>query len=208
MKNKLTAILMAAAISCAAGAARGGVGFGALANGWASDDFDDDPFFGLGARAVAELVPFLGVEARVASFGNSGDATFRAGDGAWTDYDCETDILSVEAGLVLQLPLGPLSLYGGGGVGGYFPDGELDAWKRHGGPAHRHVRLDYDSAFGSYAFAGLELSLAPFASLVGEFRYTWMETDACAKWHGETLRDDISVSFDGPGVTVGLMFWL
>lgn len=207
MKHKLTAILAAVATLAACGAAWGDIGLGLSANYWAPEDLSGDGFFGMTARFEAELLPVLGIEARLGGFGTTDDDGFFSGRSGWSDSDFETTVTSLEAGLAAHLPLGPLALYGGGGVGAYFADGDIDVWEDDR-PFPHCVELDYDTAVGAYAFAGLELSLAPCVALVGEFRYTWLETEVDAKWHGKTLVDGKTVSLDGPGVGIGLLIWL
>jgi len=203
LKSATAAALVAFA---AAGTAWGDVGIGVLAGYWDTEEFpgDTDGLGGATVRVEAELLPILGVEARVGVYGVDDDwSEWR--DDRWVDYDFWADVVSVEAGLVGNLPLGPLTLYGGGGVGAYFIDGEVDAW----GEWRRHtVDLEFDTEVGAYAFGGLELSLAPNIALVGEVRYTWLDTTVQADWNGQTWLDGEDVCMDGLGIEIGLMFWL
>ncbi|MBR6021039.1 MAG: outer membrane beta-barrel protein [Kiritimatiellae bacterium] len=207
MKAKTAmAAAMAAVLGMGAWAARGDIGVGVLAGYWDTPDIpaDVDGFGGITARVEAELLPILGVEARLGGYGMSDD--WEEWDGReWTDYEVQMDVVSVEAGLSLNLPLGLATLYGGGGVGAYFPDGRVETWENH--RKHR-VDLDFDPEVGFYAFAGGELSLGPNVALVGELRYTWLEADVEAERNGWLDAEDGKVDLGGFGVEVGLMFWL
>lgn len=208
MKQWMKTVAMAAVVASAAWTARGDVGIGILAGYWDSGDIADDMtgFGGGTVRVVAELLPVLGVEARVGGWGMSDDFDARSPNGEWLEYDFEMDVVAAEAGLTLQLPLGPLTLFGGGGVGAYFPDGEIEGWK---GPWHRATYdLDCDPEVGAYAFGGLEVALAPNIALVGEVRYTWLEVEPGIEDHGWGIADKETLDLGGIGVEIGVMFWL
>ena len=208
MKNWTRTMAALAVAMIAAGTAWGDVGIGVMAGYWNIDDFPAEDIDGLGGatlRVEAELLPILGIEARLGVYGMDDEWSKRVDD-KWVDYDFWTDVVSVEAGLVGNLPLGPLTLYGGGGVGAYFIDGKMKVWE---GPWRRHdVDLEYDTEVGAYAFGGLEISLAPNIAIVGEVRYTWLDTTVDAEWNGYKLMDGENVCLDGFGAEIGLMFWL
>lgn len=208
MKRWVKAVAVAAVAASAAGMARGDVGIGILGGYWDAGDIADEMtgFGGGTVRVVAELLPILGVEARLGAWGMSDEFDGRSPDGEMLEYDFEMDVGAVEAGLVLQLPLGPVALFGGGGVGAYFPDGEIEGWR---GPWHRASHdLDCDPEVGAYAFGGLEVALAPNIALVGEVRYTWLEAEAEIEDRGWTLSDGPKLDLGGIGVEIGVMFWL
>lgn len=209
MKQWKKAVVAAAVMAVAwAGAASGDVGLGVMAGYWDAGDVADD-FTGFGGgvlKVEADLLPMLGVEARLGVWGMSDEFDGRNADGEWREWDIEASVVSAEAGLVGKLPLGLVALYGGGGVGAYYMDGEVKGW---GGRWRRdRYDLDCDAEVGSYAFGGLEIALAPNIALVGEVRYTWLEVEPGLKDHGWKISGKETIDLDGFGAEIGVMFWL
>jgi hypothetical protein len=211
MKKWMKAVVAAGMAMVAAGAAQGDVGLGLVGGYWDAGDVADDcvGFGGLALRVEADLLPVFGVEARLGGWGMSDDGEERMGPGQWREWEAEASVVSAEAGLVGKIPLDVVTLFGGGGVGAYFFDGEVKEWT---GPHWRErYDLDCDGEVGAYAFGGLEIALAPNVALVGEVRYTWLEVepdidDSSRDFFGKADKDTICL--DGFGVEIGLMVWL
>lgn len=208
MKKRMKTMMAAAAVAAVAAAAQGDVGLGLVGGYWDAGDIADEcvGFGGLAVKVEADLLPVFGIEARLGGWGMSDDFDARDSEGRWTEWEIETALVSTEAGLVGKIPLEVVTLYGGGGVGAYFLDGEIKGW---GGPyRHNHYDFDCDPEVGAYAFGGLEIALSPNAALVGEVRYTWLEVETDLKDHGWTLLEKEKINLDGFGVEIGLMLWL
>ena len=138
-----------------------------------SSDIDDDAM-GFGGKLKLELVEFFAVDLR----------------GSYLEYDKSgISLIPAEAAALLQLPLGPLKLYGGAGLGYYFFDAD---------------NADLDDNFGFFPLAGLEIALGDL-KLFGEVRWLVLSTDvdsAGDEFEGIVEGDEADV--DGVGVNIGL----
>ena len=175
--KKLLIMLIVVGMSAGVASAAGGVGvFGSY---WDADD--PGPGYGGGLKFKAELVDYLAVELRASCI-----TKFDEWDG-----DDDLFVIPLEAGLVLNFPLGtevPITIYGGGGVG-YAIIPEADD-------------IDFDDDFTFYGVAGAEFALGDALSLFAEAQYRFLEVDG-AEVNGEAIKE--KVKFTGFGVNVGLM---
>lgn len=179
-------------------------GIGVATGGWLTPDCEPlKGFFDYGTlRLEADFFPYAGLEARVSCF--SGRGRESAGHG-WKGCDFDLDILALEAGPFLKLPLDPIALYGGGGVGAYLSDGSLEV--REGGLKHS-LDFGFGSDIGAYAFGGVQFFVTDNASIFAEARYTWLDVEMDTEWwNGGKFIDGESVSFSGFGSFLGVMIW-
>lgn len=202
------AACIAAALAFAlAAAASAEVGIGLSTGAWFTPDFKpSNGFFDWWTlRMEAEISPVASLEARTSGFQTSGDWKEESSEHGWRGGDFELNILALGIGPVLKLPLDPLSLYGGGGIGVYLSSGSLDVWE--GGRKHG-VDLDFGAEIGAYAFGGIQFFLSDNAAIFGEVRYTWLDAEMETEWwNGGKFLDGKSVAFDGVGFDLGVMMW-
>ena len=103
--------------------------------------------------------------------------------------DIKTDLIPIEAAVMVRLPLARLGAYAGLGVGYYLFDME-------DGSADDNV--------GVFPLVGADIQLSDSLSLFGEARWLFLEADIDAAIQAaEELTED-SVDLDGIGVNLGL----
>ena len=202
----LRAVFVAAALAFGlAEAASAHFGIGAAMDAWFTPDCEPlRGFINYGSlRLEADFFPYAGLDARLSCFSGSGRES--AGHG-WKGCDFDLDILALEAGPFLKLPLDPIALYGGGGVGAYLSDGSLTV--REDGLKHS-LDFGFGGEIGAYAFGGIQVFLTDNFLLFAEARYTWLNAEMETEWwNGGKFIDCESGSFSGPGFALGLMIWL
>lgn len=157
-------------------------GLGAYGSYW--DTKDLGPGVGGGVKFKGDLAEMLGIEVRAA-----GLTKFDEWEG-----DDELFVIPIEAGLLLNLPLGedvPITLYGGGG-GGYAIIPEADD-------------VDFDDDFCFYGVGGIELGLGENASLFGEVLYRVLEVGG-AEIDDIEVESEEDVEITGVSFNAGLLF--
>lgn len=210
MKNGTTwrtACIVAALAFALAAAASAEVGMGLSTGGWFTPDFEPAKgFFDWWTlRMEAEISPFAALEARASGFETSGDWKEESAERGWRGDDFKLNILALEIGPVLKLPLDSFSFYGGGGIGAYLSSGSLDVWA---GDRKHNVDLDFGSEIGAYAVGGIQFFLTDTVAIFGEVRYTWLDAEMDTEWwNGGKFLDGKRVSFDGFGSNLGVMVW-
>ena len=177
--KKMLVTCMAFALCAGAAFASGGVGvFGSYLD---SDDLG--PGYGGGIKFKADLAEYFALDLRASCLTQFDD---------W-DGDDDLFVIPLEAGLLLNLPLGndiPISLYGGGG-GGYAIIPEADD-------------VDLDDSFCFYGMGGVELGLGEGASLFVEAQYRILEVEG-AEEDGVDVDFDENLEFTGLSLNAGLM---
>jgi hypothetical protein len=160
----VTAIVLGCAMTASAN-----FGWGLYGSAWSTADGDD--VFGPGFRLTLEMVPAIQLELRASSMNG---LTVEKGS---SEYDL--DLVPIEAGLALNLPLN-----------------DKVKFMLGGGPTYTFVdadeALDVSDEIGAYFSAGFELAVGNGAALFAEARYNFLD-----------LGSDINLN--GPGANVGLM---
>ncbi|MBN1269181.1 MAG: outer membrane beta-barrel protein [Kiritimatiellae bacterium] len=190
-------LVVLAVLLCTTGAALGYNAWGIYAAYWDTKDADDG--FGAGGKASIEMIPGIQLELRAAYFN---DLAKDSGD-----IDADLEVVPLEAGLALTGPIGErLEVYGGGGIGYYLMDGEVDL------PDGAGVEADPGDEVGFYLAAGAEFTVRESgasdgkteAVLFGEIIYRSVEVDDLDVESGATIELN-DAKLDGLGFNVGLM---
>lgn len=143
--------------------------WGLYASYW--DTSDADSAGGAGIKVLAEMVPGVQLELRGTYF----EDLERDG--------LDVEVLPVEAGLALEVPLADdVGLLAGGGLGYYLMDGDGDP----------------DNEIGFYLASGLEWTIRSNAALFGELMYRVVSAD-------DVGPDGEDADLDGLGINVGLL---
>ena len=180
--------LLAGLVFLVASCALAGSGLGLFGSYWSPDDTDAG--IGYGVKLKAAVADNLCLEIRGTYF-PSIDIDEDGGDG-------ELEVIPVEAGLVMDIPLSDvMTLTAVGGAGYYImPEVEVEI-------LGQDVDMDLDDEFGFYAVAGIEIALSEQLALFAEAKYTWLEVDE-GEVDGVDFKD-ADASFDGFGANAGLM---
>jgi len=136
-------------------------------------DLDDDDYDRNGIIAVSygrNLTPYLVAEATVEMFSAEKDADGLTERGHY-DREDQIDVFTVLGTLKAQWPVGPVTIFAGGGAGYYSVtlDSEID-------PEYRDDRAEqeWDGVFGLHAVTGVNVDIWKrfFAGFEGMYRWT------------------------------------
>jgi hypothetical protein len=180
MKKK-TIIITVLVVMAALSAARAN-GLGAYGSFWQAKDADNAAF-GVGAKMRLSILPIASLEGRVNYFP----------DFKYSEY-LDVNVKNAEIAATLDLPVGIMKIYAGGGGGYYWFEGT-----GKDGASDPNI----DNKFGIFALAGITVNIFPGFALFGEGRYTWVDADIQSTW--EHAKEQDEGKLDGPGVNLGLM---
>ena len=159
-------------------------GLGVYGSYW--DTKDADSGFGGGAKLSMSFGQYFAVEARGTYFN---DLSKDEGP-----LNVDLQVIPVEAGLVLNMPLSDaVTPYIGGGGGYYFLKADTDAGS-----------VDIDDEVGWYAIAGLEIKLSDAVALFAEGKYTGVEGTA-KNDNVDNIVDKVDIDLSGFGGNAGLL---
>lgn len=176
-------VATAVALALCTGASYAG-GLGLYGSMWNPKDLDEG--YGGGVKLKSDLGDVVSIELRGTYYGDMSDDI-----GA---NDVDVQVIPVELGLALNIPLGDaLVLYAMGGAGYYFLDAEVN-----------DQDVDLDDEVGWYAGGGIEITLGEGVSLFAEGQYRAVEGQA-----KDDKADDIDNDFDidlaGVAINAGLL---
>lgn len=181
---------IAAAALLGASTAWAGGSFGLYGAWWDTDDLDAG--YGGGAKLKIAVAGTVALEVRASYI-----PEFDAEDASFEDFA----VVPVEAGLVVDVPLGEaLTLYVGGG-GGYYVTPEFES--KVADADSLEPDIDLDDVFGYYGVGGVEINLSPAIALFAEAQYRVVEVDE-ADIDDETVEVDLKLT--GVAANAGLLF--
>lgn len=184
-------------VALAAPLAFGDNGFGIGAAYWDTADAGDA--WGAGLKTRVQMVEGVQFDLRASFFNSLGEDS--------DDVSVDLEVIPLEAGLALELPVADrLDVYAGGGIGYYLMEGDA------GGPNQELVDVDPDNEVGFYLVAGSEFVLRrsdavygqTAAALFAEVMFRSVSADSAKVEGGQEIRVD-DADLDGLGVNVGLL---
>ncbi len=198
MKKLITLVVLALAAGTPVAAENA---WGPMVGYWDTEDGSDG--YGLGVTLRLEVLQNVTFDLRYSWYRDLAEGNAQEGVA-----DVDLQVMPIEAGLSLNLsPVDFLDLYGGGGIGYYLMDGDVDT------EAGIEVDFSPDDQFGAYAVAGLALdisatlperSLATGVSLFAEGMYRVVSVDEARTATGRNVLFDDG-GLDGLTVNAGLL---
>ncbi|HMP73268.1 MAG TPA: hypothetical protein PKE55_08400 [Kiritimatiellia bacterium] len=154
---------------------------------------DDLSAYGYGTRILWPVAEPLAIELRASSF---------LFEQRIASVKRETEIIPLEAGLLLTRLVDDLTTwYAGGGAGYYLID-------RTFREDRQTISASVDDEFGGYLVTGLKLALSPSLSFVLEAKYTWVKAESIRFRfdQGGSETRSLSDSYDGLSVQLGFAY--
>jgi hypothetical protein len=194
---KRIAILFCAAV-LSAGPSGADSGWGVMGSYWNAGDWGDT--VGVGGKISFELFPNASLDLRSVWYDDL-EPDLEGG------ADASVEMVPVELGFAIGRPVGPVTIYGGAGIGYYFLDGDVQ------GPGGESQDADFDNELGYYLTLGGEFTLSEDKekvflgstriTLFAELFYRSLSVDSVDVSGGGEY--DVGEDLAGLGVNVGLM---
>ncbi|MFH0954332.1 MAG: outer membrane beta-barrel protein [Verrucomicrobiota bacterium] len=191
------AVLALATTTFAAGKAAPkemGMGAGAFLSYWDAKD-PDDPGAGLGVLGKMEVMENVCLQARLSLYAFTQEEDV-------PDAELDASVIPFEVAATYRYALADeLAVYGGGGVGYYLVDTEVDV-------NEPGVDIDYevDNGFGLFLLGGGVFSLMENVGIFGEIKYTLLKLDTettVTALGVPVFSDDDEIDLSGLAVNIG-----
>jgi len=199
--NMKRLIVLTVLVLTCANFAHGDNSWGAHASYWDTKDAEDS--YGMGLKFSIEALPNFNVDLRLSWFDDIGKSAPELGI---THYSLEIVPLEI-GGSVIAEPSERLLVYGGGGLGYYFMNGDMRTENRP-----NRITADPDDEIGFYLNAGFEFiisehmqdMLATRATIFAEVMYRFVEVKDLAVGNSRDYPVEKG-KLDGFGVNLGFM---